>query len=86
MKLRSAHTETPYIVGICSVALGLLWATIYVARHEELALAIQILLFVVSPLVGLLGFIVAVSLILLMGFIGDWLDQKLRGRHASHRD
>jgi low temperature requirement protein LtrA len=77
---RAGHAETPIILGIISVLAGLLWATIYVAKHEALALIFKVLAFVLSPLVGLFFVAIFVTLFLLVGLIGFWLDEFIAKR------
>jgi uncharacterized membrane protein (DUF485 family) len=77
------HAETPYIVGLGSIVFGLVWATILVAKHDEFALYFKILVFILSPLVGLLFVITFIAFILAAGFIGEWMDKQIaKLRHS----
>lgn len=80
------HAETPFIVGFLSLVSGLVWATILVAKHEEYALYLKVLIFLSSPFVGLFFFIVCVAVIFALGSAGAWADRQIAKRRRSRKN
>jgi hypothetical protein len=73
----NGHAETPYIIGVGSIVLGILWAISLVAKHEEYAPYIKVLIFIVSPLAGLVLLAAILAFVMVVAFIGEWVDKQI---------